>query len=233
MRELFGSRKAKAIAAGVAMLIVLGSVWGVTYSPLFAARQIAIEGATRLTRDEVLSLAGVGADTNVFHLNVEAVAATLETSPWVRDATVGVDLPTTLVISITEREPVLAASDGVALAEDGVVLPGASLDGLPALSGAEGASDEARSAALLLSSMTPSVRASVIGLSVGSGELSLDLATGTTVSLGRPGQEAEKAAALRALIEWAEAQGVVPVTLDVSVPTTPTAVLEGGETVSP
>lgn len=233
-RELLGSKKAKALAAAGAFAILLAAVWGVTYTPLFAARQIVVEGAVGLTREEVLALAKVDEDTNVFHLDADETAERLEASPWVRDASVVADLPDALTITVVERVPVVVAADGVAVAGDGVALPGASVQGLPVLSGAAGGSEQARSAALLLASMAPSVRAVVGSMSVGdSGELELLLQTGTRVSLGAPGEEVEKAEALRALIAWADGGGITPEVFDVSVPGTPTAVLEGGGTVTP
>lgn len=233
MRESLRTRKAKAVVAAVALVALLGSLWGITYTPLFSARQISVEGAAELTQEEVLALAGVGERTNVFHFDADAAVQRLEQSPWILHATVATDLPGGVHISIQERIAVIAAGDGVAVAADGVSLPGAALDGLPQLQGADASAPEARSAAMLLASMTPILRSSVASLSVDDGEVTLSLDSGTSVSVGPPGEEGEKAEALRAVLEWASQEGAAPAIIDVRVPTAPTVTLEDGGSVTP
>ena len=84
----------------------------------------------------MLRIAGVGAGTNVVHLDESAVEARLEAEPWIAEATVTAELPATIMVEIDERTPVLvvvAGSEGHRLvAEDGIVLgPATRSTGLP------------------------------------------------------------------------------------------------------
>lgn len=234
MRDLLSTRKAKALAALLAFGTLAGCLWGLTFTSLFGAESLVVEGPVSLTEEEVLSLAGVARGTNVFHLDEAATESSLESSPWILDATVTKDLPSTVVISVIERSPILATDDGLAVAGDGVVLPGAQVDGLPKVRGSVTLSDEARTAAAqAMQSMAPVVRVKVASiLALVNDELILELRSGTSVSWGRPGEEEEKAAALRAVLVWAGQQQLTPDTIDVSVPTAPTATLPDGTAVA-
>ena len=210
-----------------------------TYTPMFHARDVRIDGATTISRDEVLRLAGIGPGTNVFHLDTGAAERALTTDPWIASAVVERDLPETVVIRIQERAPVARSSAGstsVAVAGDGVELPGASTTGLPEIRASVGAlTDDVRTgAAGALAALEPILRARVSAVVVEpSGELLLDLAGGLTVRYGTAGEDAAKAIALRAVLGWAAEQHVAVRDVDVTVPQAPSGTLADGSTVTP
>lgn len=233
-------RRGLALLIGIPIVLAL-SVWALTYTPVFRARHIRVEGAGALTAGDVRTLAGVDGSTNVVHLDREAVVSRLEASPWVADASIRVGLPNTLVIEVTERRPV-GVIDGLGesgiLASDGTVLPAAAgvPDGLPAVHAALGAPDEdqRRSAAALLDALDPVVAKRVAEVSVGQdGLVTLTLTSGTTVAAGEAGDEGAKAQALRAVLRWASSGGVELTSIDVSAPTAPSVTLPDGSTVLP
>jgi hypothetical protein len=63
--------------------------------------------------------------------------------------------------------------------------------------------------------------------------MTVQLAGGIRVDYGTAGQETAKAEALRAVLRWAAAQQQSVASIDVSVPTAPTATLAGGATFAP
>jgi hypothetical protein len=64
-------------------------------------------------------------------------------------------------------------------------------------------------------------------------QTSLTLRDGVIVDAGMPGQEAEKAAALRAVLHWATSGGHPLSSIDVSAPAAPSATLANGSTLTP
>jgi cell division protein FtsQ len=239
MRELLATGRARLLAS-VAAIAVLGiTALGVTYTPVFRARHIDVEGEDTLTTAQVLRIAGVNDGTNVFHLDPSAVEASLRSSPWIADAEVVRDLPSTIQIRITEREPVaIVTIDGVTqpVAGDGTVLPGDDTSNLPEVRASAGTldaaawTDAARALAAMPRPIWSRVRAVVVATD---GSLTVRLDANLDVSYGPAGGEAAKAAALHAILAWAAQDGVSLATIDVTVPGAPTATTTDGGTVAP
>ena len=233
-------RRGLALIIGIPVLLAF-SFWALTYTPVFRARHIRVEGAGALTADDVRTLAGVDASTNVVHLDREAVVRNLEGNAWVANASVRVQLPNTLVLEVTQRRAVGvvdALGERGILASDGTILPAADgvPDGLPAVRAALGAPDEdqRRAAAALLDDLDPVVAKRVVAVSVGQdGLVTLALTSGTMVQAGEAGDELAKAQALRAVLRWASSSGLELTSIDISAPTAPSVTLRDGSTVSP
>jgi cell division protein FtsQ len=229
------------------LLVPIGvatAAWAITYTPVFDARHIQVEGAVSLRPDAVRSLAGIEPSTNVFHLQTDDVTASLLSDPWIASASVDRDLPDTIVLSIVEREPVAtidAMGEASILASDGTVLPASAattsaVDALPKVRASLGVPDPTQraAAAALLGALDPVVAQRVSDVSVGQDlQTSLTLRDGVTVDAGMPGEEAQKAAALRAVLHWATSGGHPLSSIDVSAPAAPSATLANGSTLTP
>jgi cell division protein FtsQ len=235
------ARRRRAIALLIAVPMVLGAIfWGLTYTSLFAARHIRIDGNRVLSDADVRSLAGVSAATNVAHLDEGAVVARLEAAAWVADASVRTDLPNTVILRVQERVPVavvVGMGDRAVLASDGTVLPvdGAAIAGLPVVRAALGAptEDQRGAAASLLAALDHVVLTRVEEVLVGQdGMVTLTLSSGASVNAGGRGQEGEKADALRAVLRWAAVENVSLTSIDVSSPAAPSVELSDGSMVS-
>src|SRR5262245_24980160 len=232
-----GRSKTIAVVALPALLAVLFAA--ATFTPLFHLREVRVEGEHEVSRDRVLTLAGVGPGTNVFHLDADAIERSLMTDPWIASATVERHLPGDVVIRIQERAPVARSAVGstmVALAGDGVVLPGAPTDDLPEIRASVGElSDDIRTgAAQALAALAPVLRGRVSAVVADpTGSLVITLVDGPTVHYGPAGEDAAKAAALRAILSWSAGQGAALRAVDLSVPQAPSATLADGSTVTP
>ena len=127
------------------------------------------------------------------------------------------------------------------LASDGTILPASAattsaVDALPKVQAALGAPDVAQrtAAAVFLGALDPVVAQRVSEVSVGQDlSTSLTLRDGVTVDAGMPGDEAEKAVALRAVLRWAASGGHDLSSIDVSAPGAPSATLADGSTLTP
>jgi cell division protein FtsQ len=206
----------------------------VTHSPLLRARTVEIRGASHLTDAQVGRLAGVSSGTNVLYLDPAAAVARLERDPWVADASVTTDLPSTVRIAVRERVPVLAVDEGGSfrlLAGNGTSLEKVDRDpGLPQVNGSSGirsrrtASLSPTTAAVALAPMAPSVLGRIHSVSLDAGgRLVLQLDSGTRVILGDASQATAKSRSLAALLKWADAAGQSLRDVDLESPSAPTA----------
>jgi cell division protein FtsQ len=83
----------------------LGLYRYVSTSPRFAVKTILIEGSAHRSQAYVAEKAGVTLGKNVFTIDLEAARRKLIADPWIDRAVVDRKLPGTLMIQVTEREP--------------------------------------------------------------------------------------------------------------------------------
>jgi cell division protein FtsQ len=227
----------KAVAIGCAAAVALGAVGiGLVHSPLVETHDVSVSGVSQLSAQRVLKIAGLGGTVNVFFLDTGAIEHRLESDPWIASATVERRLPRTVTVSIRERVPVAVVGNGSgfdAIAADGTVLrSGPSQRGLPLVQAASTA--DRASGAAVVGAMPASLRALMQQVDVNpGGQVSVKLRSGVTVTYGSAQDLVAKAQALAAVLRWAGDQRVKVDTIDVSVPTAPTARLAGGATVTP
>jgi cell division protein FtsQ len=217
--------------------MVLGSALWVTNSPLFDMRRLVVTGASHVSAADVARLGRLGPSTNVLWLSTEMVARRIEADPWVQSVTVSRQLPSTLSVIVTERAPVAALSGSPLLVSgDGTILalPGTGTDLPKIVVPVDGLSPGSRIAAaatpaLLVARTLP---AGLIGLvrTIGSDPttgLTLELRGGIRAFYGDASEAAAKAAAVQAVLAWAQAHGVRAATVDVRAPGAPALRLSG------
>jgi len=93
----------------------------------FRISEIALAGNRELSRENILTLAGITGRSSLLFLDAAKTRARLLANPWIADATVLKLYPGRLRIGITERKPfALWQKDGVValIAADGTVLEG-------------------------------------------------------------------------------------------------------------
>jgi cell division protein FtsQ len=114
----------------------------VTHSPALRISRIGVQGARHLTPNEVVARVPELKGQNIVRADLERARARLMRSPWIREATLRRQLPSTIEIAVVEREPIglarlderlyLVAADGTLLAEFG---PGHEEYDLPIIDG--------------------------------------------------------------------------------------------------
>lgn len=152
VRELFArARRPLELALRGALVVVVGVgaiALGrlverhVRTSPAFATESIALEGHVRITREEMLEVAGLAIGQNVFEVAPEDAERELIEQPWIAEAHVRRRLPGRYEIEVRERRAValLVLRDVFLVAEDGAVFKrveeGDPID-LPVITGVE------------------------------------------------------------------------------------------------
>jgi cell division septal protein FtsQ len=98
----------------------------VTEAPGLRVSHVTVQGTRQLARAEVLSRVRTLQGQNIVRADLEAARRRLLGSPWIADATLRRQLPSTIEITIDEREPVGLARLGRGglhlIAGDGTVL---------------------------------------------------------------------------------------------------------------
>ncbi|MBO8128616.1 MAG: FtsQ-type POTRA domain-containing protein [Peptococcaceae bacterium] len=109
-------------------------------SPLFEIQALVVKGNRLLTKEEICAAAAIVKGTHIFKTKLAAAEKRVEALPLVKDAEVHRDLPSTVVISVRERQPLaLVYIDGAfwEVDEEGIPLRKAELisQELPVITG--------------------------------------------------------------------------------------------------
>jgi cell division protein FtsQ len=230
--ERRGIRSRPAVAALLVVALAVGG-WLVVNSPVFGVQEVSVRGVRHLDAEEVRALAAVEDGRNLIRLSLDEIAVRIERHPWVADAGVRRDLPSTLVIEVRERRPSGWLADGeraLVVAGDGVVLdrleaPPRDLPGLG--EAAEGSAIGERLIAppseLRVASSMPAPLLEAAGeIEVAGDEVTIRLRGGGEARYGAPAGLTEKHRALGEILEWAEAEDLEIAVIDVRVPSAPT-----------
>lgn len=110
--------RAMALVLGVCVVLSasIAVAWGarryITTSPRFGIRTVLVDGNRRLSAEEIAAHGGVTIGRNIFEVDLETAGATIANEPWVEKAVVTRKLPSTVSISVVEREAWAAATIG-------------------------------------------------------------------------------------------------------------------------
>ncbi len=110
----------RALAMFLGVCVVLSAsvavAWGarryITTSPRFGIRTVLVDGNRRLSAEEIAAKGGVNIGRNIFEVDLETAGSTISNEPWVERAIVTRKLPSTVNISVVEREAWAVASIG-------------------------------------------------------------------------------------------------------------------------
>lgn len=116
LRSIFkkAARVGGIVLAGALVVVIAYQVNGVVSRTTFLSlERIEISPLTRLTRDEVIDVAGVKTGDGMLGLRLQRIGEMLAKNPWVEKVKVRRYFPHTLAIEITEREPVAIVNMGL------------------------------------------------------------------------------------------------------------------------
>ncbi|HOF04961.1 MAG TPA: FtsQ-type POTRA domain-containing protein [Syntrophales bacterium] len=86
-------------------VLIFGYIYLISH-PYFAIREITVRGCKELTEKDILTTAAVKTRQNIFAVSVTDVKRRIQTNPWIKEASVGRELPDRLVIALKERTAV-------------------------------------------------------------------------------------------------------------------------------
>ncbi|MGQ9823883.1 MAG: cell division protein FtsQ/DivIB [Desulfotomaculales bacterium] len=135
-----GRRKINVAESLFFILLSVLAAYVLLVSPLFAVREVRVEGNRELTAGEIIACAGVTTGTNIFKEDLRAAKARIENLPAVKEARVVRELPGRVVVRVTERKPLALVQTGdgfIAVDGEGVNVRSARIGekGLPVLTG--------------------------------------------------------------------------------------------------
>lgn len=195
-------RRASFVAVGLVPVCLL--LWLLLASPLLAVSQVQVTGTSRLTPQQVLSVAAVADGTPLARVDSPAVRSRVEALGPVARVRVVRAWPHTLRLEVTERTAVAASRlpDGswTLLDAHGVrFAPSAAAPaGLPDI---QVPVDQLSPAVQVLAELPPGLRAQVAAVQLPApSSVMLVLRGGRSVIWGAPGQAARKAAVVAALL---------------------------------
>lgn len=227
-------RSASPAALTVITLIVVGlGTWLVLNSAFFDIRDVRVLGARNVSEEEILRIASIQSGTNLIMLDTGQVASRLREEPWIRDAFVERDLPTTAVIRVIERRPVgwVESPAGFAIVSgDGTILEPATaaplkLPGIGSWPGTMIPGERVEGLAVPLrvtGAMPPGLLHQVASATLEETDVTLHLRAGGSVLFGTPTQIDAKNQALDEMLRWAASEGIEIHAVDVRVPAAPT-----------
>lgn len=110
-REASAAMKIARGVVGFVLVVGIGGTvaWGarkyVKTSPRFAVTEIVTIGAKHKTADELAQIAGISRGENVFNTDLDRAQQRLLADPWISEAVLARQLPGTVFVQVTEREP--------------------------------------------------------------------------------------------------------------------------------
>jgi len=229
-----GSRRRFVVLCVLAAFVTLCALaWPLAHSRFFSARVVVVHGARQTPVAQVLSAAGLTNQPPLIDVHPGAAAQSIEALPWVQRASVSLEWPDGVRISLTERVAVCAVAQGSGWAEidrSGRVLADvatapvgpvrAALEGTPPAPGRR-VGRGSRAALAVAASLPPVLAARVSLVEARPGDsVDLVLVDGVQVVLGSASQLGAKYEDVAAI--EAGAQPPPRSVIDVSVPQSPT-----------
>ncbi|MGI9119116.1 MAG: cell division protein FtsQ/DivIB [Acidimicrobiales bacterium] len=108
IRRRQGRQRRRRLTAAVGALAVASTGWALALSPVLDVDRVVVKGAA-MSGDAILAdVAGIDPGQAMATLDLRAARLALEAAPWVAVATVRRSWPGTVVISVSERQPVAA-----------------------------------------------------------------------------------------------------------------------------
>ncbi|HLP14661.1 MAG TPA: FtsQ-type POTRA domain-containing protein [Bacteroidota bacterium] len=140
-------RKVYAASVLIGMVVVFAIVGAAKWKSVLMLRTLEVEGKKIVTYDEVLRLANVTTQHALYDINLATLQAALQSNAFIRHAKVQREAPSSIHITISEREPaamlVLSGrSEHLYLDEEGFLLPGVespAIYDLPVITGLDSA----------------------------------------------------------------------------------------------
>ncbi|HUR49506.1 MAG TPA: FtsQ-type POTRA domain-containing protein [Acidimicrobiales bacterium] len=228
-----GRRRLKAVAGAGALAAAAVGAWALTRSPLLDIDEVRAAGAERTMLEEIIVTGGLDHGTPMTDVDPAGSAAAISRLPWVASAKVERRWPGSVVVTVTERQPVAGVArpqGGWALVDKDarvlVVIDGPPV-GLPHIHDAKKVPDPGQhlepdlaEAATAAAALPESLKRVVGGVNLRGDGVELALTAGGVVRLGDPGRQlAEK---LRAAATVLNRVGVDDIgVLDVTVPRAP------------
>jgi cell division protein FtsQ len=110
-----GHRRLVVLLGALSVLTIAVIAYAALHSSLFSARHVSIVGNQATTDQQILEASGMLAHPALLNIDVARDEAAIEQLPWISKAVLHPEWPDSVLITVTERNPVGKFSDGVRL----------------------------------------------------------------------------------------------------------------------
>jgi cell division protein FtsQ len=242
-----GRRRLRRLLVCLGIIAAVAVAWGLTRTPLLDIDGIDVRGLGQTTEEQVVAASGLSPGDQLLDVDAAAVRERLLALPFVKDASVRVGWPDTVVIGIAERQPVavVPAADGSSLLVDaegrilGPAVPGwewIPIEGLEVGQPGEQLPAESAGALAVLAELTPGLRSRVEAVMVVGDNIDLRVRPAGVVWLGPVTDLEAKLRSLRTVFAQVDDRDLATVDLRVAdqavvtrVPPETVAVSSGSE----
>ncbi|HPQ43455.1 MAG TPA: FtsQ-type POTRA domain-containing protein [Syntrophales bacterium] len=100
---------------GVAGLLAILMVYAYNFAlcaEYFRLKNTVVKGCDRVSKEKIVEHAEISASMNILTANLGKMKRDIEQDPWIKDASVGRELPDRLVIKVVERNAAALVKDG-------------------------------------------------------------------------------------------------------------------------
>ncbi len=99
------------LACVLGVLALLGVAWGLLQTPWLSVERVVVRGVAGTKAHQVMEVSGLGDHPTMISVNAAALRGRLDGLPWVKQAVVGRDWPSTVTITVSTRRPVATVLD--------------------------------------------------------------------------------------------------------------------------
>lgn len=230
-REKF--KKMRWLFAAGTVLVVAVVVTAFLASPMFAVRDVTIEGNVYTSASTLDEASRLLRGKSIFTLDTKAASAIIEGDPWVANARITKHFFRSVVVEIEERIPVVwyVGTDNKARVIDANGSVIAVLDGWPTkylqvagygpnIEAGQTTDEVYKAAAQLVTALPDEIRSKTQGLQLSpSGSLSLVLKTGTIIRFGEPTDLQNKLVAVVVLLRRQDPGAIKAIDVSTGDPT--------------
>ncbi|GAA1493355.1 FtsQ-type POTRA domain-containing protein [Curtobacterium herbarum] len=202
-------RRAAWTTAGGVVVVLVASILVAVFSPLMALQRIEVQGTDRVDAAEVRSALSGQIGTPLARIDLDEVKRRIAGFPLIESYVTEEEPPHTLVVTVTERTPVVAVQSGKSfdlVDPAGIVVQSTTKrpSGMPVadIGRAKLGSTVFRTMTEVVLAMPASVREQVSGISAStSDDVTLTMGDGSSVVWGSPDESPAKATLLAALVK--------------------------------
>ena len=106
VRRRQGRRRLRTVVSAAVVILVAGVGWGILQSPWFSAEHLTIGGEVHTSKRAILRVSGLDNHPPLVTLNAGSAEAAIERLPWVSRAIVRKIWPSSVSVTIVERNAV-------------------------------------------------------------------------------------------------------------------------------
>jgi cell division protein FtsQ len=110
-----GRRRLVMLLGALSVLSIAVIAYAALHSSLFSARHVTVVGNQQTTDQQILVASGMLAHPPLLNIDVGRDEAAIEQLPWIEKAVLDLKWPDSVLITVTERNPVASFDDGAHL----------------------------------------------------------------------------------------------------------------------